>query len=104
MSRDTSFHDYIVYDLLGGLFGISSKSMFGGYGVYKDGKIFAIIVDGELYLKGQKETEDFFKSHKSQKFTYSKKNVKVYEMNYWFVPEEVYENRDSFSEWIEMAT
>ena len=103
MSKDDTFHDYIVYDLLGDLSGISSKAMFGGYAVYKDGKIFAIIVDGELYLKGRKETEDFFASHKSHQFTYSKKYGKTYTMNYWLTPEEVYENRDTFAEWLEMA-
>jgi|GEM_PF-868511 DNA transformation protein len=103
VSRDISFHDYVVYDLLGDLSGISSRAMFSGYAIYKDGKIFAIIVDGELYLKGRKETENFFKSQESRQFTYTKNGGKTYKMNYWFVPEEVFENRDTLAEWIDKA-
>lgn len=104
MSKDSTFHDYVVHDLLGDVSGISSKAMFGGYGVYRDGKIFAIIVDGELYLKGREETKEFFESHNSRQFTYNKKDGKTYKMNYWFVPEEVYENRDMLGGWVDMAT
>ena len=38
-------------DLVGGIAGVSSKPMFGGYGIYKDGVIFAIIADGALFFK-----------------------------------------------------
>ena len=103
MSKDTTFHDYIVYDLLGDVPGISSRAMFGGFAVYKDGKIFAIIVGGELYLKGHKDTADFFLSRQSHQFTYRKRDKKTYRMNYWFVPEEVYEDRESFAEWVDTA-
>lgn len=103
MSKDNSFHNYVVYDLLGDTSGISSKAMFGGHSVYKDNKIFAIIAGSNLYLKERKETFGFFTSHKSHQFTYSKKDGKRYAMNYWFVPEEVYENREIFAEWVDMA-
>lgn len=101
MSKDTSFHDYVIYDLLGDVSGISSKAMFGGYGVYKNEKSFAIIVDGELYLKADEETKNFFMAHDSHAFTYSKKNGKAYTMNYWFVPEEIFESREKFMEWVD---
>jgi DNA transformation protein and related proteins len=103
MSKDTSFHDYIVYDLMGDFSGITSKAMFGGYGIYKDGVIFAIIAESELYMKGRKETEHFFQSRGSHQFTYSKNDGKTYAMNYWFVPEEVYEDKDALEEWVDAA-
>ncbi len=101
--KDTSFHDYVVYDLLGSFPNISSKAMFGGHGVYSDGKIFAIVVDGELYVKGYPATETFFTSRGSHQFTYSKGDGKAYAMRYWHVPEEVYEDRDTFEEWVMVA-
>ena len=82
MSKDTSFHNYVVNDLLADVLGVSSKAMFGGHGVYKNGKIFAIIVEGELYLKASENTKNFFEKHNSHQFTYSKKNGKTYAMNY----------------------
>lgn len=103
MSKDASFRDYVVNDLLAEVLGISSRAMFGGHGVYKNGKIFAISIDGELYLKANDETKNFFAKHDSRPFTYSKKNGKVYMMNYWSVPEEIFENQEKFSEWIDVA-
>lgn len=103
MKKSSEFHDYIVFDLLEGVSGITSKAMFGGYGIYRDGKIFAIISDGELYFKSSKETEEFYKSKGSHPFVYSKKNGKEYSMRYWFVSEEVMENREKFSEWVDVA-
>lgn len=103
MSKNTSFNDYVVYDLLGDFPNVSSRAMFGGHGIYKDSTIFAIIAEGELYFKGQKETEDFFRSRNSRRFTYRKRGGKTYTMNYWLVPEEVCENRDAFTEWVERA-
>lgn len=40
--KDKSFHDYIVYDILGILTGITSKAMFGGWAIYNGGTIFGI--------------------------------------------------------------
>ena len=103
MGKDSSFHDYVVYDLLSDFQGVSSKAMFGGYGVYMDGAIFAIIADGELYFKSNEKTEGFFAARGSRPFTYKKKNNKIYTMNYWFVPSEVYEDRDALAEWVDLA-
>ncbi len=103
MKKSSEFHDYVVLDLLEGISGITSRAMFGGYGIYKDRKIFAIITDGELYFKSSKETEEFYKSQGSHPFEYSKKDGKKYTMQYWFVPENILENREKFSEWVDTA-
>ena len=54
MKKDNSFHEYVMRDFLGDISGITSRAMFGGWGVYKDGTIFGIIFDGELYFKVDK--------------------------------------------------
>jgi len=58
--RNKSFHDYVLYDLLTGLDGVSSKPMFSGWGVYRNGKIFGIIIEDGLYLKGNEKTSKVF--------------------------------------------
>ena len=95
MPRNQEFHDYVVGDLMADIAGITSRAMFGGYGIYQDGKIFAIIVDGELYFKGVGGTTQF---------TYSKKDGKTYKMNYWLVPAEVMEDREALADWVKRAT
>lgn len=54
MPQDSSFKDYIVEDVLGHIDGISSRAMFGGWGIYLDKVIVGIIAEGELYLKADK--------------------------------------------------
>ena len=45
------FVEYVTQDLLSSLRGITARAMFGGFGIYKDGVMFGIVVDGELYFK-----------------------------------------------------
>ncbi len=94
MKKNQEFHDYVVGDLMAGIAGITSRGMFGGHGIYQDGKFFAIITDGELYFKGIGGTTQF---------TYSKKDGKTYKMNYWLVPAEVLEDRDALAELVACA-
>lgn len=48
MSRD--YCDYAI-DLLSPWAKVTARKMFGGYGIYRQGKMFAIIVDDTLYFK-----------------------------------------------------
>ena len=61
MKKDLSFHDYVLNDLLAYIAGIRSRPMFGGWGLYKNGIIFAIIVE-ELGFVGGMATIALFAS------------------------------------------
>ena len=41
---------------------ITSRAMFGGYGIYQRGRVFALAGGGRLYLKVDEQTEDDFRS------------------------------------------
>ena len=102
--RDRNFHDYVLYDLLGGLDGIASKPMFSGWGIFKNGKIFALINESELFLKGNEKTRKLFESGGGAQFEYEKKSYpKPVKLPYWSVPEEILENRELLSEWVRVA-
>lgn len=98
---DTSFHDFVVHDLLADILGIRSRRMFGGWGIYKRDKFFAIIMGGRLYLKARAELAAQFKKHRSKPFVYTRKPKKRVTLSYWSVPEDVLENRDEFFRWVE---
>lgn len=101
--RDTSFHDYVVEDTLGGLEGITSKGMFGGWGVYKDGTIFAIISDGELYFKVDNTNRAEFETmNGSHIFSYERQG-KTQELSYWSIPEEIMEDKERLYELVHMS-
>ncbi|MAZ40632.1 hypothetical protein CL654_00735 [bacterium] len=97
------FHDYVMNDVLGDVRGVTSKKMFGGYGIYKNGTIFALIVDnGELYFKVDEELKEKFKKAGSEPFVYTgHKTKKATEMPYWLLPEKVMEDPDELQEWVE---
>jgi len=94
MSQDSSFKDYIVEDVLGQIDGISSRAMFGGWGVYLNKVIVGIIAEGELYLKADKELMEKYKKEGLYPFTYTGNKNKVYEMSYVNVPLETLEDKE----------
>ncbi len=94
MTKDKSFHDYIIYDLLGDVPGITSRAMFGGWAIYKNGVIFGIIVAGELYFKVDNENRPKFEEMEGHPFVYAKSDGKPITMSYWLVPEEIMEDRE----------
>ena len=101
--KRSSFVDYVVSDLLGGLGGVRARAMFGGYGVYKDDTIFAIIVDDELYFKvGDLNRKDYEKRG-SEPFVYVAKGNKRLAMSYWKVPAEAMEDLQVLEEWAEKS-
>ncbi|ATP56060.1 competence protein TfoX [Pedobacter ginsengisoli] len=50
MASDQKFVDFIV-DQIQGAGTITSKKMFGEYGLYADQKIFALVCDNKLFIK-----------------------------------------------------
>ena len=103
MAKDKSFHDYIVYDLLGDAPNITSQAMFGGWAIYENGAIFGIIVAGELYFKVGSENRSEFEKIESHPFVYAKKDGKPITMSYWLVPEEIMEDKEKFYDLMEKS-
>ncbi len=100
--KDQSFHDYVVSDLLGEIDGISSRAMFGGWGIYKDGLFFAIIINGELYFKVDETNRLDYEELGSHPFVYKQGEQKA-TMSYWLLPAEVQEDRDRLGEFVDRS-
>lgn len=102
MAKTTPFLEYVLYDLFGESEPITWRPMMGAYMLYYEGKPFALVEQDELYFKGSKETKDWYLERGSKQFTYKKKGEDAC-LYYFFVPEEVCESREVFSEWKEVA-
>ena len=100
MKKDTGFHDYVVYDLLGDLPGITSRAMFGGHALYKDGIIFGMIIDDTVYFKVDTTNQKDYQKYGSSPFCYRNKGKEI-KMSYWEVPEKILEDRALFADWAE---
>jgi len=95
------FVAYIV-DLLSGYGNITSRTMFGGYGIYSGKLIFALIIDDELYFKADRELAEEYEKSGSYPFTYQK-NDKTVALSYWYVPAEVIEDDDLLKDWFDKS-
>ena len=50
MASDLSFVDFVV-DTLDEDCAVTYKKMFGEFGLYSDGKLFAVVCDNQLFMK-----------------------------------------------------
>ena len=58
MASDQKFVDYVI-EQIENAGEITAKKMFGEYGIYSDGKIFALICDNKLFIKPTKGGREF---------------------------------------------
>lgn len=101
MSSSKEFVDYIK-DLLEP-FGVDKiRAMFGGYGVYKNGLMVALIAENELYFKAGKDESKVFEDAGSEPFTYDTGTKKV-KMSYFKVMQEIIEDDEMLEMWFNLA-
>jgi len=84
-----------VFELFGS---IQIRKMFGGYGVYHDGLMFALVADETLYLKADAENAKFFEEQGLAQFAYQREG-KMAKMSYYQAPAEFMEDREQASVW-----
>jgi DNA transformation protein len=81
-----------IVELFGPHQPVTLRRMFGGHGIYADGVIFGIESDGEIFLKVDDESRDFFIDLGSGPFTYEKKAGQRAIMSYYRLPAEAYDD------------
>ena len=85
------------------LFGvITTRRMFGGYGIYHQGLMFGLVADDELYLKVDKTSISVFDERNLAAFEYDK-NGKVMQMSYHKAPEEIFDEPEQANYWANLA-
>ena len=97
MKKDNSYTEYIVYDVLCHISGITTKPMFSGTGIYLDGVIVAFVTGGELYFKCDDILKNKYLKENCHIFTF-KKNYKTIELCYISANEDMIENREIMSD------
>lgn len=100
-AKKDSFLDFVL-DVLKPLGPIHTRSLFGGYGLYKKGIIFAILVDNTVYFKVDEQNRPYYEAKRSVPFSY-KKGDKTITMSYWSLPLDVLEMPDELPQWVEAA-
>jgi DNA transformation protein and related proteins len=88
----SDFVNYLLLDIFRNIDGISSKGMFGGYGLYKDGVMFGLVTEDDVYFKVDENNKYLYESLDSKPFTYSKGNNTSITVSYWLVPPDILED------------
>lgn len=70
---------------------VAVRRMFGGFGIYADGVMFALSAEGLLYLKADEHTIPAFEREGARPFTYTARGKgngrsKRVAMSYWRLP------------------
>jgi len=88
LSVTGEFINYLL-DVLEPLGVIRHRRLFGGAGLYYDGKQFAILMDNRLYLVTDDTTRSSFERHGMLPFSNQTKRGRVLLKRYYEVPEDV---------------
>ena len=100
----TMSDDFLAYldELFSALGPISTRALFGGHGVYHDGRIIGIVIDDMLYLKADAETRAAFEAAGCAPFVYASRG-KTVAMSYWSLPAEAMDSPQAFLPWARRA-
>ncbi len=76
--------------------------MFGGAGIYRDGVMFALVADSDVYLKCDEAWADRYSEAGCRPFLYEKDGKSV-EMSYRSLPEEAADDPELLRFWVSVA-
>lgn len=82
---------------------VSARAMFGGHGLYAEGRIFAIVVDDTLYLKADDGNRAEFTAQGLEPFVYATKTGERTAMSYFRAPDEALESFATIAPWLRSA-
>jgi DNA transformation protein len=106
MSRDYADHISDLLSPLGGAMGgVSAKGMFGGFGIYLDGLMFALIADDVLYFRCDDGNRPAYEEAGMEPFRpfADKPTFKLTALPYWEVPAELFDESDELCLWARAA-
>jgi DNA transformation protein len=98
VSTSSEFLEFITEQMVD--FGpVSVRRMFGGAGIFRDGLMFALVVDEVLYFKADAQTQTAFEAEGLSPFTYATKNHPRTVMSYWRAPARCLDDPDEMTQW-----
>lgn len=98
-SKDEALAEYLLDALATWRRGeVCIRKMFGGRGVYCGELMFALIADGDLYLKVDEISRPRFEEARLTPFVYDSARGRV-TMSYYLAPASIYDDQRSLEDW-----
>jgi len=82
---------------------VTMRKMMGGATLYLDGTVFAIMDEGELWLKSDAEADAIWEAEGCARFSVTFKDGRVDTMNYRRAPADVYDDAEAMQRWAALA-
>ena len=92
-----------IAELFAGFGPMNVRRMFSGAGVFADGLMIALVVDGVVYFKADERTIADFKREGRTPFQYRSRDGARTLRSYWRMPERLYDDPDELAEWARRA-
>lgn len=99
--RKQEFANFIV-EMMGDWAPVQAKRMFGGFGLFRDGLMFAIILGDGLYFKVDDATQARFEAEGLKPFQYASKG-RTTSLRYHEAPAVVYDDPQAMAHWAALA-
>ncbi len=97
--KPDTFRDLVV-DQLSGVQGVVARSMFGGYGLFRDKVFFGVIHQGRLYFKTDAQSEV---AYRERGMGYFHPGPRMYLKHHFEVPADVLEDSEQLAIWARRA-
>ena len=94
--------DFIV-ELFAAFGPVAVRRMFSGTGVFADGLMIALVVDGVIYLKADDTFIPLFEREGQAPFSYKTRDGRRTLLSYWRMPERLYDDPEELAEWARLA-
>ena len=98
-ASDSSF----LIELFSGFGPVSVRRMFSGAGMFADGLMMALVVDGVIYLKADDSFIPLFQREGQAPFAYRTRDGKRTLNSYWRMPDRLYDEPDELAQWARLA-
>jgi DNA transformation protein len=98
MPKRNEFVTYLL-EQLAPLGAVTAKSMFGGWGIYHKGRMFALVADDTLYIKVDDTNRPEFETAGLQPFRYERREQGEAVMDYYEPPAAAVDDREMLCEW-----
>ena len=82
---------------------VTVRRMFGGAGVFVDGRMIALVSRDVIYLKADAETIPAFEQEGLAPFSYATKNGEHKLTSYWRMPDRLYDDPEELARWARAA-
>jgi DNA transformation protein and related proteins len=99
MSKAPSAFVSMCVEVVGEALGrVAARSMFGGWGLYREGRMFGLIAEDTLYLKADATNRPMFEAEGLGPFVYEGKGKPV-SMSYYQVPPDALDDPAAMRPW-----